>query len=475
MAFEPTYKNLDERQPWENRFFTQTVAELIAHLSNLNGTDFAAPFQLSRSGQDLDGQDHNIYSFRKWFGYGTADVCIRDVTGYGAKGDGSTDDAEAIQDAIDDMPITGGCLFFPSGTYVSSKTIYMAGTNGTRGKVLLSGVGAATTIKRDANSGDGPLIQMGATEAGADGMTIMNLIVDGNYANQGASATQSCISMVDTVNARILNCEITGSKKDGIHVFGSDRGMISGCLIHSHQRHGIYQGNIQRIAKKILIVDCIIRDNSDDGILLGPITNAQIENCRCVNNAGDGIEIASQPALGSSEITVLGCTCKDNGGSGVYISNQYPGVILNGIVLMGNPCTDNGAHGIRLSAAENAPIRFVSATGNLCDGNQESGIYLSSNVKYSTIAGNSAVNNKGSSTGSGIYADGEDDGNEVEYCSVTGNSCCNDASDSFQKYGIYFGTNTKNNSVVGNTAFGNETAQILDSGDDNDFAHNTGA
>lgn len=475
MPFDPTYKNLDERQPWENRFFNQTVAELIAHLSNLNGTDFAAPFQLGKSGQHLDGQDHNIYSFRKWFGYGTADVCIRDVTGYGAKGDGSTDDAEAIQDAIDDMPITGGCLFFPAGIYVSSKTIFMAGTSGTRSNIVISGSGTATEIKREANSGNGPLIQMGATEAGAEGMTLMNVTVNGNYANQSGNPSQSCVSMVDTVNARIINCEVTGAYEDGIHVFGSDRGLIVNSLIHSNVRHGIYQGNVQRLVKKLLVSDCVSRDNGGDGMLLGPIIDAQIENCRCTNNAGDGIEIASQLALGSEEIAIIGCTCKSNGGSGIYVSNQYPGVIINGIIIMANPCTDNGAYGIRLSAAQNAPIRFVSVTGNLCDGNSESGIYLSSNVKYSTVASNSAINNRGASTGSGIYADGEADGNEVEYCSVTGNSCCNDSSDSHQQYGVYFGSNTKNNTIIGNTAFGNAAAQFVDSGDDNDFAHNAGA
>ena len=36
---------------------------------------------------------------------------------FGAKGDGETDDAQAIQTAIDSIPSRGGTIFFPSGTY----------------------------------------------------------------------------------------------------------------------------------------------------------------------------------------------------------------------------------------------------------------------------------------------------------------------------------------------------------------------
>lgn len=46
-----------------------------------------------------------------------------DVTAFGAKGDGSTDDASAIQDAFDSISSTGGIVYFPVGTYLVSTAV----------------------------------------------------------------------------------------------------------------------------------------------------------------------------------------------------------------------------------------------------------------------------------------------------------------------------------------------------------------
>ena len=57
----------------------------------------------------------------------TADVesIIVNVKDYGATGDGITDDASAIQDALDALASTGGIIFFPKGTYtLKSSLIY---------------------------------------------------------------------------------------------------------------------------------------------------------------------------------------------------------------------------------------------------------------------------------------------------------------------------------------------------------------
>ena len=40
------------------------------------------------------------------------------VKDYGANGDGTTDDASAIQSALDALKDSGGIIFFPTGTYL---------------------------------------------------------------------------------------------------------------------------------------------------------------------------------------------------------------------------------------------------------------------------------------------------------------------------------------------------------------------
>lgn len=55
---------------------------------------------------------------------------IVDVRAYGAKGDGATDDAAAIQAAIDAMPASGGNIHFPAATYCINSTLLIQNKRG---------------------------------------------------------------------------------------------------------------------------------------------------------------------------------------------------------------------------------------------------------------------------------------------------------------------------------------------------------
>lgn len=70
-----------------------------------------------------------------------------DVTSYGAKGDGTTDDSTAIQSALDALKTTGGIIFFPKGTYKVSSAVYFY-SNQTllfeNGAVIKAGVSGQT-------------------------------------------------------------------------------------------------------------------------------------------------------------------------------------------------------------------------------------------------------------------------------------------------------------------------------------------
>jgi len=67
------------------------------------------------------------------------------VKDYGARGDGTSDDTVAIQNAIDDMS-SGGVLYFPLGTYLISSTLYLTSST-TSATYYIVGRGKGTILK----------------------------------------------------------------------------------------------------------------------------------------------------------------------------------------------------------------------------------------------------------------------------------------------------------------------------------------
>lgn len=74
---------------------------------------------------DTDGNNYNILVNSKK----TNDLLpFISVKSYGAKGDGVTDDTNAIKSALNDLvPAVGGTIYFPTGTYIISETILIGG------------------------------------------------------------------------------------------------------------------------------------------------------------------------------------------------------------------------------------------------------------------------------------------------------------------------------------------------------------
>src|SRR6516165_125397 len=77
---------------------------------------------------------------------------------FGAKGDGTSDDSEAIRHALSCLPDGGGEIHFPRGTYVVSQhgsnpwCVNLSGNN-----VMLRGSGrGATVLKRKTGNGSRP-------------------------------------------------------------------------------------------------------------------------------------------------------------------------------------------------------------------------------------------------------------------------------------------------------------------------------
>ena len=103
-----------------------------------------------------------------------------DVTSYGATGDGFTDDAPAIQSALNDAESAGGGrLYFPRGTYLLGAGLIIDSNN-----VFLMGEGSGVSIlKLDDAVDDHAVSYLGTSLSPIFGGGVLNLEIDGNRSN----------------------------------------------------------------------------------------------------------------------------------------------------------------------------------------------------------------------------------------------------------------------------------------------------
>jgi hypothetical protein len=174
------------------------------------------------------------------FGYAQPFPEIYDVKTYGATGNGSTDDTVAIQSAITACQNAGGgTVYFPAGTYiVSPPTTAAVFTITTTGNIAFRGNGVGvSTIKIKASAGNYDCI-FGGESTAAPNLTISDLTVDQNTANNAVASlstyprmviwTGTGVSDLTVVNAEFINLGCTNCI-----VSYSQKTVISGCRFNN--------------------------------------------------------------------------------------------------------------------------------------------------------------------------------------------------------------------------------------------------
>jgi parallel beta-helix repeat protein len=199
---------------------------------------------------------------------GEAIQSMLSVLALGAKGDGNTDDTNAIQAAIDEGFKTGAAVFFPSAVYRVSQLVLRKGT-------ILQGVSSGTYPDNNTISGASVIARKANTNKdlllapdGANYCRIFDLAVDGNKNNNtaghglcvadGAAGQESQILIdrcyihdnpdsnvyfghnrrANNIHNSVLNYSAKG---DGITVAGSDNTVATN-IIGTNARAGICLG-----------------------------------------------------------------------------------------------------------------------------------------------------------------------------------------------------------------------------------------
>jgi len=407
---------------------------------------------------------------------------LRDVTGYGATGDGSTDDTAAIQDAIDDLPVTGGAIIFPPGTYLINKSILMNGTSGLRNYVTLTGSGPSTVIKFAASVGDVPCIQIAGPGQTATGMLITNMFFDGNEANQGAGSHQTAIDLSGGIRSQVIACRIYDFYGDGIWVGGSQDCTISDSYFYDCANSGVAQGTRNLIVSGLTIDQARSYENTEHGMHLTHVDGLIVSSSVFRDNTKDGIRFQVGETTNIYRVVLDGVSSYSNTEIGIAFYASSDGTTIQGFTVGGCPIRDNGLTGLKLYA-DRGVIQSFSISGSTAATNGQSseshGIELYGRVRCGTVSGNVCWSNNAiaGSTASGIWLEGrgdESDEDWLEAIAITGNCCGDDRASPLQYYGIRFRPTTRNCVAQGNTLYGNVSMNLGNAGINNDVSHNAG-
>lgn len=288
------------------------------------------------------------------------------VLDFGAKGNGSDDDAAAIQLAFNVLQWgNGGHLHFPAGTYRCVSTVTIAGDN-----VTVTGDGpGATTIELPTN-GAAANVRWVFT---GNNVTVRNLKFS-EIDSPTRTGVYGCLSFNTASGVTVDNVEVDGASSTGIHAIDSHYGRITNCYVHNTQADGIH---LQRACSHWTISNCVVIDCGDDAIAAishnWPTHDyvQQISVANCVVGAGNSL---NDESAGISFAGVIGGTIT---GNAVY-NTRGKGINVQSITDAGRT-----AVGGRISVTGNS----IYNTGVAASSTNKSGMTIG-NCKAVTVSGN---------------------------------------------------------------------------------------
>lgn len=359
-----------------------------------------------------------------------------DVRSFGALGDGATDDATAIQNALNAVDSAGGGeVFVPDGTHMVGTSLSVPANT------VLRGTGAGSIIKL-MGAVNGPVVTLAGSLS-----RVTELKIDGNRANQTGTSSGVVIDADDVT---------------------VDHNIISACLTHGidatdQSKLRIQDNDVSDTGNTAIFVHCSAAD----------ITDVLVENNRVDRRAEGatlteggikirGVEGGASFALSHARVL----------GNQVYMpespTTQPPicielwglvehATVANNVTVGGSmgisfdhtvqsTATGNTCVGWKTVGMELAFSDLCTFSGNVVDGNNAGtkGIVLSNTApQFNAVTGNiiRRCASRGIQTNTG-----------TEYVTVSGNTIYHAAS-----YAIDF-IGTKYSSITGNTIYGSGTA-----------------
>ncbi|MGB0991699.1 MAG: glycosyl hydrolase family 28-related protein [Akkermansiaceae bacterium] len=360
-----------------------------------------------------------------WSNIGSSGVI--NVKDHGAVGDGVVDDTVAIQAAIDAAALTGGCVFFPAGTYRLDKTAQTGVGDGKHSVTLRSGVrllGAGIGVTElkplDSALGDMPILYAAAGDA--DTISISHLTVDGNRTARGlgAGSEDEGINFKSGTNISLHHIEVRECGQDGIDFDSGSRIRISNIYAHDNGGNGIHfagagpswahvsnsyfeengherftaygQGSgIDSInASKLMVTNCGFKDNAHEMLLEGG--GASVSTCYFEHTGASATDcIKTTASTGDDILQISNCRFSWSQGYAINITGGYENVSVKGsrfvhqsssapcivatsaAYLEVEGCYLSGSYGVHIIAATKGPRIVNNRFANYTNGVRISG------------------------------------------------------------------------------------------------------
>ncbi len=338
------------------------------------------------------------------------------VKQFGAAGDGSTDDATALQNAIDYAEANAPCtMFMPSGRFITSSTLVIDASN-----VGLAGAGAHQSfILGNFAVGDIILIGNGSTER--VGITLSNFTIDSTVSKTsgaGLKITKAHRGEIKSVWMAGQDGEggADGNLYDGYYLEGADQWQIFD-VGAATQRHCVFAtATATTILANVTITGGKIVSSGGYGVVAGGGVGGFKLIELDINNCFSGAVVINQSgvAQGNRQVNIENCALDGESIGGV---RQQPGLVINDPNLenlfLENTWFSVNTYGIDIQNCSSSLTRIHINGGRIgqCD---DDGILIASEPRLLLVSGcdfsdcsgwgiNATVTLTGNGQGEGVF------------------------------------------------------------------------
>lgn len=399
---------------------------------------------------------------------------VWDVIAYGAAGDNTTDDRNAVQSCISQAALAKGPVLISRGTFFCSDGLQLP----TNSDVFGQGYSSVLRFSHDSPNYNTCLRASGTTSSRVTNVKLRNFTImgPGTGGPAGSGNQPAGVNLSRTDNFEVSGMHFYRVKGISLAYQGSRFGRIFNNLVEDGGRDGI-TGYFE--LEDIVVANNTITRVGDDYIAINAtvstytLLTARPQNIEITGNTINGYSANTTNLLGRGiqvmavqNCSIIGNTVTDSFAGGIVVTQSDESAALgcNGIIVANNVVRRAGQPGDGSQNNEGIRLSNVSEftiTGNVVSDSSQHGIYVVSSM-MGTIVGNVSDSNSTIRTGSGIFLDGTNNSvNSVKHVIVANNLCRRNGGDGIR---ASFGDNIV---IRGNQCLNNSVSSAAA----NDFMH----